>query len=104
MKFPNKCCRCGFCCLNETCPVGQSIYQVGKYESCPGLSFDGDMAICELMENSSEPFKMSMGEGAGCCIKARAYKNGVEFDFASLSPEIKRIVVKEKRLKGEKIR
>ena len=88
MNFPNECCRCGFCCLAETCPIGQTFYKVSKETRCPGLSFDPQgQATCELAIRGIVPI------GDGCCIKARAYKDGIEYDFASLCKETKQAVV-----------
>jgi len=80
MKYPNLCCRCGFCCLHELCPVAKALY--GDLVFCPALSFDGVVAICSLAGKV-------VPVGDGCCIKARAYKDGVEYDFASLDPSLK---------------
>ena len=79
MKYPNKCCRCGFCCLHEQCPISLQIH--GRAEICPALLFDGDVAVCLLA--GLVPI------GDGCCIKARAFKDGVQYDFASLPAEVK---------------
>lgn len=96
IKYPNPCVRCGLCCIAETCPIGQKIYNVHKYDPCPGLGWDGNLAICKLVNENT---KEVVGVGAGCCIKARAYKNGIEYDFASLSKEAKLLAVKEIRKK-----
>jgi len=82
MKFEHPCSRCGFCCLMETCPIGQQVYGVAKHAQCPGLSFTGDTAACALAG-------VLVPIGDGCCIKARAIRNGVTYDFAALSPEVK---------------
>lgn len=89
MKYPNPCCRCGFCCLSVTCPVGMKVYSIRKFDNCPALKFEGRQASCLL--------KMLVPMGDGCCIKARAYKNGVEYNFASLPVEVKRNVATQKR-------
>ncbi len=88
-KYPNPCCRCGFCCLAETCIVAQSYYKIGKYDSCPALSFNGDFGKCALVEKGLVPV------GCGCCISARCIKDGIQYDFASLPPEIKKTVVRK---------
>ena len=87
MKFPYECCRCGMCCLAETCPIGQAFYSIEKYSACPGLSFNGEQASCALVN--------MIPTGEGCCIKARAYKDGVEYDFSALSDRFKRLAVKD---------
>lgn len=84
--FPNPCCRCGFCCISETCPAGQGIFGVGKSDPCPGFSFQDGLAVCQVALISPE----QIGVGAGCCIKARAIAKGVTYDFAMLPPHIKR--------------
>lgn len=91
MKFPNKCCRCGFCCLHEQCPISIELH--GKKDICPVLSFNGETAVCGLA--------MIVPIGDGCCIKARAYKDNIEYDFASL-PSIMKIGVAQdlKKSKG----
>jgi len=38
-----------------------------------------------------------MGIGKGCCIKARAFKDGIEYDFASLPAEVKQKLVQSLR-------
>lgn len=94
--YPNHCCQCGFCCLSETCPVGQLVYGVGKNDPCPGLFFHLETAICQIAFQGEKEKKL-IGVGSGCCIKARAIQEGVAYDFASLSPVIKRSVAKAKR-------
>lgn len=85
MVFPHECCQCGFCCISSTCPVGQLVFSIQKYDPCPALKFRDDVAICQLALHDPE----TIGVGAGCCIKARAYAGGVEHDFASLPFNIK---------------
>jgi len=96
-RFENGCCRCGFCCLSETCPIGQRLYNVSKDKGCPGLNFEEDIAVCGAIEwcksKSYINWQELFGVDAGCCIKARAYKNGVEYDFALLSNDMKIKVV-----------
>jgi len=92
MEYPNKCCRCGFCCLTEQCPVSISLYG-DNFDVCPALVFNGDVAACLIVKEI--PGLVPVGDG--CCIKARAYKDGVEYDFASLSPELKRQAVNDLR-------
>jgi hypothetical protein len=88
-KFPNPCCRCGFCCLSETCPAGQAFYGIGKEDRCPGLSFDEDeVATCFIALTDPRV----IGVGAGCCIRARAIRRGVAYDFASLPNYLKRSI------------
>lgn len=94
MRFPNKCVRCGFCCIAECCHVGQLVHNIGKYDDCPSLSFDENgVASCDLVEKNLVPVD------DGCCIKARAFKNGIEFDFSSLSKDEKFLIVKQVRSK-----
>jgi hypothetical protein len=52
---------------------------------CTALSFEanGD-AVCALVDQGFIPI------GDGCCISARAIRNGIEWDFAGLPPETKR--------------
>lgn len=87
--YPYKCCRCGFCCLHTTCVVGQAVY--GPVQPCPALSFTDDIASCKLAG--------TVPVGDGCCIAARAYKNGAEYDFAALPPELKCIVARDLKQK-----
>lgn len=91
-QYPFPCCRCGFCCISETCPIGRTYYGIKKHAPCPGLSFDGDMAACAL---ANKPVPI----GDGCCIKARAIKGGRAYDFASLPPHLKISVVSSIRTK-----
>lgn len=92
-SFPNPCCRCGFCCLSETCPVGQVVLGIGKKDPCPALSFQDGLAVCSLALKDPE----AIGVGAGCCIKARAMRRGVAYDFAMLPPHIKRALAQGAR-------
>ncbi len=82
MEYPYECCRCGFCCLSETCPIGREFFGVcvGR---CPALSFNGDEATCAIA-----PEYVPVGDG--CCISARCFKDGQVYDFASLSSEMKK--------------
>jgi hypothetical protein len=52
------------------------------------LTFKGVTAECALA-GSVVPV------GDGCCIKARAYKGGRVFDFASMEPILKFIAAKQ---------
>ena len=101
--YPDACCRCGFCCLSEVCPAGLAVYGIkDKHSRCPALDFDGDDAVCLEVRNR---FRKGIpvvvfGIGAGCCIKARAFKDGRQYDFASLPVGLKRMAarqLKEKR-------
>jgi hypothetical protein len=95
MKYPVPCSRCGCCCLASVCIVGQHVYGLfEKGNRCPGLSFDNGMASCKLVKLNLVPV------GDGCCIKATAFKNGVEYDFAALPAETKRKIA-QIILKGE---
>lgn len=104
-KYPNECCRCGMCCLSETCPAGQDIYQVERRAKCPGLTFEENKAVCAVLNILAdwnipgEDAKKIMGIGAGCCIKARAYISLTPFDFADLPASTKIGLVT--RLRGE---
>ena len=91
-KYPNECCRCGYCCLYVTCPIGQVMYGDGR--PCPALSFENNTASCELAG--------IVPVGDGCCIKARAYKDGKEYDFDSLPPSLKMLTAQSLRLKLER--
>ena len=90
-KYPNPCCHCGMCCIAETCIVGQAHFNIKKEDNCPGLSFNSTEAICALVDAGLIP------TGDGCCISARCYWRGVKYDYASLSPEIKRTTVRNIR-------
>ncbi len=86
MRFPNKCCQCGFCCLSENCITAQQLFKVPKYGVvCPGLIVYEDHTSCILADIDPD----CMGINQGCCIKARAYIAGIEYDFASLPIEAK---------------
>jgi hypothetical protein len=94
MRFPNPCCRCGFCCLTVTCITAQVFFGIGKHDPCPSLKFEDHQAICVLALENPEP----LGVGLGCCIKATAYRKGVAYDFASLPPVVKVLAASQKRL------
>jgi hypothetical protein len=85
MKFPYPCCRCGFCCLIETCATGRFRFKVGKDDPCPGLEFNGNEASCIIGQHDPE----AIGVGNGCCTKATAFAHGVGFDFAALPIKVK---------------
>ena len=106
-KYPQKCCRCGMCCLVETCPVGMKIYDIDKYKLCPGLYFEGNKAICGLSKYFIEQARIDkkvveevMGFNVGCCIKARVYKDGIEYNFADLDPDIKISIAQRTKAKN----
>lgn len=108
MEYPNECVRCGFCCLIQTCSVGQRIYDGEKNRRCPAVQFDGDVATCHVLAILEDwkipPFdiKEVMGIGKGCCIKATAYREGKSWDFASLPEEAKIMVARKMRLLARK--
>jgi hypothetical protein len=83
-----------------TCKIGQAVYGVGANDNCPGLTFEGSVASCGIARRGH---KLVVGIGAGCCIKARAIKDGATYDFASLPESVKRIVANDLRKKREKI-
>ena len=98
--YPNKCCQCGACCIFQTCPIGRWTYKVSnKHARCPGLRFDGDVAICKPFEDREAVCKAlnlptqelyeAFGIGAGCCILAHWFKDGVDYNFADLPDEVK---------------
>lgn len=94
MLYPKKCARCGYCCLAVLCPAGAEYY--GQVSPCPGLRFNREgRAKCALVKKGMVPV------GDGCCIKARAYKDGVEYNFASLPNNLKRRAVADLRKKME---
>jgi hypothetical protein len=85
MRYPYPCVRCGFCCMSEICLIGQRVY--GLFEKgarCPGLRFGNKIAFCALVKFNLVPI------GDGCCMAARVFRDGVEYDFAALPGEIKR--------------
>jgi hypothetical protein len=92
--FPFPCCRCGYCCLHESCPVAQIAFEIDKADPCPALRFDGGGAVCLLALEDPEV----IGVGLGCCIKATCYKDGVAHDFAALPPALKHHVAAMKKL------
>ena len=73
--------------------MGVKVYDIEKHDPCPALKFEGEVATCILATLLISPIPV----GEGCCIKARAYKNGVEYDFASLPPELKRRAAQDRR-------
>jgi|GEM_PF-1922459 len=106
--YPNPCCRCGFCCLTEICPMAlviNKIPETQKKQSCPDLVFDGDQASCGLASNvlkeNIPPQEVweAFGFGKGCCIKARAFRDGKEYDFASLPVELKKRAARDLRIR-----
>lgn len=109
------CCRCGVCCLSEPCSVGVLAYGIppgpdlGHTKGrCPGLSFDaGGLAVCAVIADKGGEFSdvwqairastwderaRVMGFGVGCCIRARAFWDGKQSNFATLPAAVKRWV------------
>jgi hypothetical protein len=100
-QFPYPCVRCGFCCLCTPCNVALKIIPNAKqFESCPALSINNKVATCKLIETAVQEhlpkLKEIMGFGLGCCMKARAFKNGIEYDFAAMPEEWKTIACIQK--------
>ena len=63
-------------------------YGVEKRGKCPALSFDSyQIAECELAYYNLIPI------GDGCCMKARVYKQNIEYQFAGLVEPWKRGIV-----------
>lgn len=87
-QFPNECCRCGFCCIVETCPVAQFMYNIDKAYPCPELDYDPETMVATCNLNG----KTNVGIGTGCCMAARCFKDGVQYDFASLDESVKKEV------------
>lgn len=104
MKYGSECCRCGFCCAVEICRIG--LDAIGQEQKptpgpCPFMDVEPDgesyKATCQLYETALallnedvETCNSVFGIGAGCCIKATAYKGDDKFAFATLDPDIKR--------------
>jgi len=86
-KYPNECVRCGFCCMWELCPVAKLLNPFSS-PPCLFMSFNGEVATCELAGDI-------VPIGDGCCILAKAYKDGVQIDFASMPPNMKKMAVKQ---------
>jgi len=85
----------------ERCPVIMNLFNIKKKGKCSKLYFIGDKANCSLWdmvdEDKREEMKEVFGIGDGCCIKARVYKNGIEYNFAALSSEMKIRAVQQVR-------
>lgn len=100
IKYETPCCRCGFCCISESCPLAIEFYGISKKTMCPSLYFDGDNAICNmfvgLLSNGipKDDAEFAFGIGAGCCIKARAFKGDEIFNFSSLEETVKKAIVR----------
>lgn len=88
--YPNPCCRCGFCCLAEPCPI--IIREAGVERGpCPFLDWDlAGLAVCRfLMERPERADEFGIGKGCCCAAHAVNATTGATYDFASLLPEIK---------------
>ena len=81
-SYPHECVRCGYCCLTTYCPIARHLFDETEY-SCPLLSFDDDVASCQLAG-----FIVPIGDG--CCIKARCFHGDEIYDFAALPKQTKR--------------
>lgn len=86
-EFP--CTQCGFCCLSEACPVARDLYHIDKHDSCPALRWHGREAACGLVEDNPGLWARIIGVGKGCCMLARVFIGGKQYDFAALPPEAK---------------
>lgn len=96
LAYPFPCCRCGFCCLSITCTVGQEYFEIGPHDPCPALTWNQDgTSNCELVA-----LGLITGIGAGCCIKARAIKGGVAYNFSALPPWLKKGIAANYRKRG----
>ena len=100
-RYPHPCARCGFCCvaMPHTCGLAAAYYgldAIRKSPVCPALDIGpGDgKATCALvslaLSRGGDP--QTMGIGAGCCIKATAYRDGLGEDFSGLPPPAKRFL------------
>jgi hypothetical protein len=92
-KYPHECSRCGMCCLIETCPICKGVHKTVN-GVCPELSFSFDIASCNLVKTVG---KDTLGIGQGCCISAKIFAKGKEYDFASLPPALKTLAVRQRR-------
>jgi hypothetical protein len=111
MIYPHKCSRCGFCCVSENCLIAMEYFKIPKTgRLCPALKFaknenDDIIASCGLLAHLPIEYHSDFGIGQGCCIKGRAYKDGVEYDFAALPETLKRecvrMLITSKKEKGE---
>ncbi|MFH1982632.1 MAG: hypothetical protein ABIL58_12385 [Pseudomonadota bacterium] len=86
-EYPHECTRCGMCCIAETCPIGMKAFGIGLHDRCPAFSYD--FYRQPLAHSTCAIASRITGVGAGCCIKARAIKAGVTYDFAALQPAVK---------------
>lgn len=99
MKYPNKCCRCGMCCLSGVCPAGLARYGIkhdDQKQRCPGLMFDGDKSSCQIALQSPALME-DLGMGAGCCIKARVISPDRVVAFEELPDKTKIIIAQKVR-------
>lgn len=89
-KHPRECCRCGYCCLSESCEGATFYFGIERYQRCPALVFSGNIASCIISS-------MIPGIGEGCCIRARAIRDGITYDFAALPASLKVMCAKQFR-------
>ena len=61
-----QCTRCGRCCAEEVCPVGEELFKTTK-PPCPGLKWDNDMEICNLVNTASKDMAPKHGNGMTVC-------------------------------------
>jgi hypothetical protein len=105
--YPNECSRCGMCCLSTPCKIAlESVHNAIKNEPCPMLHIDDGIATCKLYIEmckiyDAKSLAILFGFDTGCCIKARAINSstGIQFDYASLSPQQKQNIVARIRSK-----
>jgi len=89
MEYKQECCRCGFCCVVEVCPLGIKLGVPATDHPCRLLAYEGGEAVCVAVD-VCPTLAPIFGIGVGCCIDATAIKSGRAFDFAELPASTKR--------------
>lgn len=70
----NECIRCGRCCKEEICPLGEAAF--GHIEApCPALMKENEVYSCEFVITekvffTDTPLADTLGIGKGCDAKA----------------------------------
>jgi hypothetical protein len=84
--------------MSKPCPVAVEVFGVNPSVKCPYLIFDkpSNVATCLLVPafHDRPDCIETLGIGAGCCMAGRAVTpNGGQVDYASLPPNVKRVIV-----------
>lgn len=101
-EFPDKCVRCGFCCLSTACPLAiEYIPGAEENKPCPALEFERNgIAKCGLYAKLDKSLRGAIGNvlgfGKGCCTAAMMLNTstGKTVNFSSMKKGQKQAIVR----------